>query len=127
MVEPVLAFTLFDKILAGLGLIRDGRKRRTEQINNALFALYAALSETKAYISDCESGKRRNRKREFAIANLWNTASIPLRAFDKEFARRCFEKGNYWMEPEVWDKKQIEEKGIAIDAVLEATRKLLIR
>jgi len=127
MIEPTIAFTLFDKVLTGLGLIREGKKQRTERIDNALLALYAALAEIRAYIADREKGKRRNRRREFELARLWQAASIPLRAIDKEFAERCFDKGSYWMEPDTWDKKRIEEKGIAIDAVFDATRKLLIR
>ena len=115
MIESAVAFTLFDKVLSGLSLIREGKKHRTEQVDHALLALYAALSETKAYIFDREKGKRRNRKREFEIARLLHSASIPLRTIDKEFAERCFLKGSYWMEPDTWDKKQIEEKDIAID------------
>ncbi len=126
MIEPGTAFALFDKVLAGLGLIREGRRQRTEKTEHALRALYVALSETRAYISEREGGKRRNRKREYKLAELWHSASIPLRAIDKEFAGRCFAKGNYWMNPAAWDKKMIEETGIAIDSVLEATRKLLL-
>jgi len=92
-----------------------------------LRALYVALTETRAYISERESGKRRNRKREYQLAELWQSASIPLRTIDKEFAARCFAKGNYWMDPNAWDKKRIEETGIAIDSVLEETRKLLLQ
>jgi len=127
MIEPAVAFTLFDKVLNGIGLIREGKKRRTEQVNNALLALYAALSETKPYVADRENGKIRNRKRELEIARLWHSASIPLRSIDKEFADRCFLKGSYWLEPDTWDKKKIEEKGIAIDAVFNEIRQLLIR
>lgn len=127
MIEPATAFTLFDKVLAGLGLLREGKKERTEKTDHALLALYTALAETRAYISDRRNGKRRNRDREFSIARLWHSASIPLRAIDKDFAERCFLKGSYWMEPDTWDKKKIEETGIAIDTVFEATRKLLVR
>ena len=127
MIEPAIAFTLFDKILAGLGLIREGKKQRTEKTEHALHALYVALAETKAYVEDRENGKRRNRRREYELARLWHSASIPLRAIDKNFAERCFDKGSYWMEPEMWDKKRIEETGITIDAVFDATRRLLIR
>lgn len=127
MIEPVVAFTLFDKVLAGLGFIREGKKKRTEKTDQALLALYAALTETKAYIADRQKGKRKNRKREFEIARLWHSASIPLRVIDKKFAERCFIKGSYWMEPDTWDKKRIEEKGIAIDTVFDETRKLLVR
>lgn len=79
MIESGVAFTLFDKILNGIGLIREGKKKRTKQIDNALFALYAALHETKPYLDDRRNGKRRNRKRELEIARLWHAASIPLR------------------------------------------------
>lgn len=127
MIDPGTAFTLFDKVLAGLGLLREGKKERTEKTDHALLALYAALAETKAYISDREKGKRRNRDKEYSLARLWHTASIPLRSIDKDFADRCFLKGSYWMEPDTWDKKKIEETGIAINAVFDATRKLLVK
>jgi len=127
MIEPAIAFTLFDKVLAGLGLLRAGQKERTEKTDHALLALYVALAETKRYIADREKGKRRNRKREFELARLWHSASIPLRVIDKEFAHRCFEKGSYWMEPDTWDRNRIDETGIAIDTVFDATRQLLIR
>jgi hypothetical protein len=127
MIEPVVAFTLFDKVLAGLGLIREGKKERTEKIDHALLALYAALTETRAYIAEREKGKKRNHDREYKLARLWHSASIPLRVIDKDFAERCFLKGSYWLEPDTWDKKKIEEKGIAIEEVFDATRKLLLR
>ena len=127
MIEPAIAFALFDKVLAGIGLLREGKKRRTEKTDQALFALYTALAESRAYITDRSNGKRRNRDREFTIAKLWHAASVPLREIDREFAERCFLKGGYWMEPDIWDKKQIEEKGIAIETVFEETRKLLVR
>lgn len=91
-------------------------------------ALYtAALAETKAYIADLKSGKPKDTQRQFAIARLWNTASVPLREIDKDLAERCFLKGGYWMEPEAWDEARLEAKGITIDSVFEATRQLLIK
>jgi hypothetical protein len=127
MIEPTTAFTLFDKVLTGLGLIREGQKARNEKVDHALLALYAALTETKSYIESREKGKRRSREREYQLARLWHNASIPLRAIDKDFAQRCFLKGSYWLEPETWDKKRVEETEIAINTVFDATRQLLIR
>jgi hypothetical protein len=127
VIESGVAFTLFDKVLAGIGLIREGKKRRTDKTDQALFALYAALAETRSYIADRENGKRRNRQREFAIAKLWHAASVPLREIDVDFAERCFLKGGYWMEPDIWDKKNIPKKDIAIESVFDETRKLLVR
>ncbi len=127
MIEPTTAFTLFDKTIAALGLIRERKKARTERTDQALTALYAALAETKAYISDLKAGKPPDSQRQFAIANLWNTASVPLREIDKDLAERCFLKGGYWMEPDAWDQAQLEAKKITIDSVFEATRQLLLR
>jgi len=88
VVEPVLAFTLFDKALSVLGLVRERKKQRTEKTDQALFALYAALAETRSYIIDLEDAKPRDRTKEFAISRLWNMASVPLREIDPELANR---------------------------------------
>jgi hypothetical protein len=102
--EATVALSIFDKILSVLGLIRDGKKKRSDKIDAALLALYAALWETRGYLRDRQSGKQRNRDREYNIARLWQTASVPLRSIDKEFASRCLTKASFWMEPEIWDK-----------------------
>lgn len=125
MVEPTTAFTLFDKALSVLGLIKDKKKHRNEKTDQALSALYEALAETRHYISELDEGKSRDRNKEFAIARLWNSALIPLREIDPELAERCFLKGGYWMEPDIWDSRSIKAKGIAINMMFDSTRHLL--
>jgi len=127
MIEPTVAFTLFDKVLAGLGLLREGKKERTAKTDQALLALYAALSETKKYINEGHAGAARKRGKEWEIAELWHKASIPLRELDREFAQKCFLKGSYWLEPEAWTQERIAQTDIAIDSVFEATRTLLLK
>ncbi len=121
-----VAFAVFDRVLGAIGLIREGKKRRNERTDQALYALYTALNETKAYVEKLNSGKRRNRKTEWAIAKLWHDASVPLRGVDRELADRCFIKGSYWMEPETWTEMKIEEKQIKLDQVMQSTRTLLM-
>jgi hypothetical protein len=122
-----VAFAIFDRCLAALGLIRERRKYRNERIDQALYALYTALNETKAYIQHLDSGKRRDRKREFAIAKLWHDASIPLRHIDRNLAERCFMKGSYWLEPYTWTDLIVKKKRIKLDEVLKSTRDLLMK
>ena len=126
LTDPALAFTLFDKALGVLGLVRDRKKERTERTDQALLALYAALAETRSYLQYLDDGKPRVLEREFAIASLWHTASVPLRDIDAELARRCFDKGSYWMEPGAWDASRIKAKGIAVEQMFDATRQLLL-
>jgi hypothetical protein len=121
-----VAFAVFDRCLAALGLIREGRKHRNERTDQALYALYAALNETKSYITDLDSGKKRDRKREWAIAKLWHNASVPLRDIDRNLAERCFMKGSYWLEPDTWTDMMIKRKRIKLDQVMRSTRELLM-
>jgi hypothetical protein len=122
-----VTFAVFDRLLGAIGLIREGKKRRKERTDQALYALYAALNETKAYVEKLNSGKRRNRKTEWAIARLWHDASVPLRDVDRDLANRCFSKGSYWMEPNTWNEIKVEEKQIKLEQVMESTRKLLMK
>ena len=68
MLESTVAFTLFDKVLTVLGLLREGKKQRTEKTDQALLALYAAITETKAYIQERRGGAPRDHRREYQIA-----------------------------------------------------------
>lgn len=47
MIEAAAAFTLFDKLLAALGLLSDGQKHRGAKIDASLSALFKALNQTK--------------------------------------------------------------------------------
>ena len=96
--ELATAIAIFDRLLAAIGLLRARQKGKSERTDQALYALYTALNETKAYMSYLESGKKRNGKREFAMARLWHDASVPLPTVDRDLARRCFIKGSYWLE-----------------------------
>lgn len=127
MAPTEAAFAIFDRCLAALGLIRERRKYKNKRIDQALYALYAALNETKSYIQHLDSGKRRNRKREWAIAKLWHDASIPLRDIDRDLAERCFIKGSYWLEPDTWTDVMIKKKRIKLDQVMKSTRSLLMK
>lgn len=126
MMEVTTAVTILGKLLNVVGLIRNGRIKKDVRTDEALFALYAALSETKSYISSLAEGKAHDRKYEHKLANMWHKASIPLRHIDSDLAKRCFDKGNYWMNPNSWSEASIRENRIAIDQVLESIRDLLL-
>ncbi len=125
--EIITAVTLFDRLLAAIGLIKEKQKARTIRTDVGLYALYAALNETKAYISSLNLGKERDRDREFSIAKLWQDASVPLRKVDPELAKRCFDKGSYWWEPEAWSELMIHQKKIGLNQVINSTRELLMK
>jgi hypothetical protein len=126
MPEVSTIFTIFDKFLNVIGLIREGKIRRDNKIDSALHALYTALSETKAYVVSLKNGADRNRNKEHNLAKLWHEASVPLRHIDPELAGICFLKGSYWLEPEAWTEAMVQENQIALDHVFNRTKELLI-
>ena len=125
--ELMTVVTIFDRLLSAIGLIKEKQKERSERVDQALYTLYAALNETKSYVSFLNSGKERDRNREFAIAKLWQDASVPIRKADPELAGRCFDKGSYWYEPEAWSNLMINRKRIGLNQVIESTRELLMK
>jgi len=124
--EIMTGITIFNRLLAAIGLLRAKKKERGEKTDQALYALYTALNETKAYMSHLQSGKERDRNREFFIAKLWHDASVPLRKVDRDLAKRCFDKGNYWLEPNTWSELMIISKRIDLSQIMESIRDLLM-
>lgn len=124
--EVTTVVTILDKLLNVVGLIRNNRIQKDARTDEALFALYAALSETKVYAASLAEGKPHDREYEHKLANMWHKASIPLRHIDPDLANRCFDKGNYWMYPNSWSEASIRDNRIAIDQVLESIRDLLL-
>jgi len=118
---------LFGGVTSVYKLMRAGKRDRDEQTDNALRALYVALTETYAYAEELRNGKANDRKREYEIAGLWNAASIPLRHVDRRLAERCNMKGSYWMEPEVWDAGRVRRNAITLRRMADDTKKLLTR
>ncbi len=124
--EIATAIAFFDRLFAAVGLLRAKQKEKSERTDQALYALYTALNETKAYISFLKSGKEQDREREHAIAKLWYDASVPLRKVDRDLAERCFLKGSYWLERDTWSQLMINRKRIGLNQVIESTRDLLM-
>lgn len=127
MPDATIVLTIFDKFLKILGLIREGKIKRDEKIDQGLQALYKALNETKSYVVSLNEGNIRDRRKEHNIAYMWHEASVPIRHIDPDLARRCFLKGSYWHEPESWSEAQVEESRIALDQVLDSIKSLLLK
>ena len=116
--------------IPGLGKLLDyfagERHHRDEQKDAALTAIYAAASETTIYLADLEREKNTDRKREQDIARLWSAAAVPIRHFDMDLADRCLLKFEFWVNPDKWNADEATERRIAIEAVLDKARELMM-
>ena len=74
MPDATIVLTIFDKFLHIVGLIRAGKIKRDDRIDQSLHALYKALNETKSYVASLNEGSEKDRRKEHEIANMWHEA-----------------------------------------------------
>ena len=67
--EVGTAFTLFDKLLDILGLVKSGKIERDNKVDEALNTLHEALVETQAYVR-ISSAQGRDAEKEHKLSRL---------------------------------------------------------
>jgi len=108
--------------------LEQRREARNQSTRTALKSLSLAVLETRAYLGQLSSGKkRRNLERERDISQLWNDAHMELRGIDASLADRCFAKADHWADPSLWNKGKIRQYNITLDSMSDAVRDLLTR
>lgn len=117
---------MFKEILDGLtkilGPIATISKDRRELKDSALRAISTALEETFIYYRDLKKGVTKNLDREAMLAKYWSVAAIPIRHFDEQLALTCDHKAEYWLDPEKYDEKEVEDIDISLNSVRDAYR-----
>ncbi len=102
------------------GLFKDASKRRRLQDQRgqaAVEAILRAVNETKLYLAALARGVQRDMNREGALSRYWTDAAAKLHGIDDDLAQRCRLKGEYWTDPEKWDKRDLEKTRILLDQV----------
>jgi hypothetical protein len=100
-------------------------KERRELRDNALRGILVALDETYLYFRDIDRGKGRDQEREALLVRYWSAAAIPMHHIDRNLARRCDMKAEYWLNPERYTVEHVKELGISLESVRNAYRTLL--
>ena len=101
-------------------LFKDASKRRRLQDDRgqvAVEAILRAINETKLYLSALVRGSRRDMDREGDLSRYWTDVAAKLRGIDEDLAQRCRLKGEYWTDPDKWDKHQLEKARILLTQV----------
>ncbi|MFL5739902.1 MAG: hypothetical protein ACJ75B_06770 [Flavisolibacter sp.] len=116
---------ILESLIRILGPIATASKDRSQMKDEALRAINHALDETYLYYRDIGHGRLRNRDREAMLVRYWSAAGISLRHFDQDLAKTCDDKAEYWVNPENYAGKDIEELGISLESVRQAYKKML--
>jgi hypothetical protein len=87
---------------------RDEKKKQRERVS--LEAFRNSIVMTRAYLADMRNDRiTRDRNREAAISQAWNTVGLKVRDIGTPEAHNIFqvffEKADYWSDPEGWEKK----------------------
>ena len=84
------------KINSFVDSFRQAKRNRNDEYDFALASLFAAICETKLYVSG--QNKENSKETEAIIARLWHKAAVAMRRFDSSLAEKCYLKGDYWTE-----------------------------
>jgi hypothetical protein len=91
---------------------------KKKELKKSITALSIAILKTKSYLNN----KNKNLSKENEIWVFWNNAHIELQNIDPELASRCFTKAEYWVEPEKWNNKKINQYNITLDSMSESLK-----
>jgi hypothetical protein len=108
--------------------LHEKSQAKKQKAEAALFAVMAAVNETKTYIRLIRGGKRkkkRNRPKEWMIAGLWRNCGDLLEPFDQDLSNRCRIKNLYWRDPSRWSTDDVKQARIGLDRVDKEARYLL--
>ena len=102
------------------GFLKESLSRRRlldDRGQRAVEAILRAVNETKLYVSSLARGEERRREHEGDLSRYWTSAAVALHGIDDDLARRCQLKGEYWTDPDSWDKQQLEQARILLTQV----------
>jgi len=115
MIELVI-----EKLLSLITLIANVKKssieektKNREMEDEALTAVFNALTETYIYINEWRNNGERSLETEKKLVKLWGAAAIPVRHYDRELSEMCEYKSMYWVNPDTWNPEKA--KGLSID------------
>ncbi|HDX8949487.1 TPA: hypothetical protein R1871_000544 [Klebsiella oxytoca] len=103
---------LFDKIAEFAGYQKAKRLAAIE-------GLTPAVAATIAYNERINSGYARNDAEERRLHELWYTASSAVSRYDRELARVCKEKAQYWLRYDEYNDGHVEELNIKLKSVAQ--------
>ena len=116
---------MFNGVIDAINEIKSHNQQKDEKLENALYSIYMATTETKHYISTLGRRKTHDKDKEIMLSKLWNEAGIKLRKIDTNLAQRCIIKADYWANPDEWTQGDIKASKISLDKIIKESRTLL--
>ena len=90
---------------------------RTKDEEAVLLSLSDAFHATEGYYDLLKEHPKRDRTKEWEIAEKWNVVAIRIADIDKPLSQRLQLKSRYWREGAMWSDDAIRQAGIKLDHV----------
>ncbi len=96
-----------DRLLGWITNKSDLRQR-------AITGLTPAIYSTILYTEKLKRGEPNNLNEEEKLYRLWYEASSQVVDFDRELAKRCLDKSEYWLHSELYSPEKVGELNISL-------------
>jgi len=111
-----------DTILWIIDRILEWKSADREMRLRAIDGLTPAVNETVIYTRRLSKGHPRDTDKEDQLYIIWGSASSMVAPLDKQLAKDCLAKAEYWLMPQHYSQAKIDELNIRLvrmQAILE--------
>jgi hypothetical protein len=123
---PMDGVSLFIEPLQNLlSWMQKERHLRSQQKDEALVAINAAILATKKYIEESGGVKCHDRQKEYELAQIWSDAAIKARHASEDLAVRLQDKSAYWSDSFEWSSNEVFARQIDLGDIQQQVRDLL--
>lgn len=104
-----------DTLLAWMAdRLLEWKKDKSDLRMIAINGLTPAISSTVLYTEKLKRGEPNDAAEEGRIYCLWYSASSAVIDYDRELAKRCLDKSEYWLNSKLYDAEKVRELNISL-------------
>lgn len=89
-------------------------KHKSDLRLKAIEGLTTAISSTVLYTEKLKRGEPNDTAQEDALYSLWYEASSQVIDYDRELAKRCLDKSEYWLNSRLYNPQKVKELNISL-------------
>ncbi len=94
--------------------LHEWNKNKSELRLKAIKGLTTAISPTVVYTEKLKRGEPNDTDQEEHLYSLWYQASSEVIEYDRELAKRCLEKSEYWLNSKFYNPQKVKELNISL-------------
>lgn len=94
--------------------LHEWNKNKSDLRLKAINGLTSAISSTVLYTEKLKRGEPNDTAQEELLYSLWYGASSEVIDYDRELAKRCLDKSEYWLNSKLYNPEKVKELNISL-------------